>query len=109
MHVLRDLTPAEIEIVNGGVGPIGTVIGAAVGAHAAYSNTNSIGAAAGGAILGGVAGFFGDVAGGQAGAAAAIWVTNAIAVGVITNTATSGRTPARSTPPPPPDPYRETD
>lgn len=53
MSSIRELTPEEINIVNGGVGVPGVAIGAVTGGITTYMATGSYGAAAGGALLGG--------------------------------------------------------
>lgn len=58
---MRELTKREIELVGGGVGPVGVVIGA-IGGGVTGAINGGVSGAVSGAIFGGVSGFFGGIA-----------------------------------------------
>jgi len=59
---MRELTVEETEMVNGGVGPGGAIIGAAIGVGTSIALDKSIGETIASGLIGGVSGFFGGIA-----------------------------------------------
>lgn len=80
---MRELTEKEIMQVSGGFGPVGAVLGGAIGGGAAIASGESAGVVVSSTILGATSGFFGGIAAATSGLARYMFGAYAVEIGII--------------------------
>lgn len=86
---MRELTDDELELVNGGVGPVGAALGGIAGGLTAVANGGNVGQIAASAAFGAASGFFGGIAATSTGITRMMFGAYSIEMGVLGSAPTS--------------------
>ena len=84
---MRELTIEETEMVNGGVGAVGAVIGGVTGGVVSYNQGGNIGNIIAATTLGAVGGFFGGIASATTGLGRVMFGGYSVGMGAMSSAA----------------------